>query len=296
MARKMLLLVNPNAGKGQYKAILPDVLGVFSAADIVPTVYFSRYSGHTQEIIMEHALEYDLVACIGGDGTLSEVACGMMSLPERRPVGYIPLGTANDIAKTLGLDPKQAIASARKIINGSPFSFDIGQFGINNYFVYIAAFGAFTEVSYETPQENKQAFGHMAYMMEAIKHLPKLNGQKAVIEYDNGVICDDFIFGAVTNSSSVAGFLKLDVDKASLSDGMFEVLLIKTPQALKDLNEIAASILSNNFNQNNVIFLKSREVRIMFEKPAAWTRDGEDGGVHQDVYIINRSPGIEIIV
>lgn len=296
MARKMMLIVNPNAGKGQYKAVLPDILNEFCASDIIPTVFFSRNSGHIPELIAEHALDYEFITCIGGDGTLSETAYGVMNLPENRPIGYIPMGTANDVARTLGLDPKQPIESARAIIKGKSIPFDIGQFGIDKFFAYIAAFGAFTEVSYATPQETKHTLGHLAYMLEAIKQLPKLSGQKAVIEYDDGVISDDFIFGAVTNSTSVAGFLKLDSNKVSLSDGMFEVLLIKTPQAIKDLNDIITSILSNNFNKNNVIFLRSKEIRIMFEKPTAWTRDGEDGGVHQDVVIINRSPGVNIIV
>jgi len=295
VARKMMMIVNPNAGKGQYKSVLSDLLNEFSAADIIPTVFFSRYPGHIPELIAEYALGYDLITCLGGDGTLSETAFGIMTLPEQRPIGYIPMGTTNDIARTLGLDPKQPVDSARRIINGSPFSFDIGQFGPDKYFAYIAAFGAFTDVSYATPQEIKQTLGHLAYTLEGIKQIPKLSGHQAVIEYDDGVISDNFIFGAITNSTSVAGFLKLDSNQVSLSDGLFEVLLIKTPQALKDLNDIITSILSNNYNKNNVIFLKSKEIRIMFDEPISWTRDGEDGGLHQDVVILNRSPGITIL-
>ena len=260
MAKKMMLIVNPNAGKGQYKSVLAEVLNEFSAADIIPTVYFSRKNGHIRELVAEHALDFDLVVCVGGDGTLSETAYGMMNLPEQRPIGYIPMGTANDIARTLGLDPRQPIDSAKRIIEGSPMSIDIGQFGTDNYFAYIAAFGAFTDVSYVTPQEAKQALGHLAYTLEGIKQIPKLSGHHAVVEYDDGVISDNFIFGAITNSTSVAGFLKIDSSKVSLSDGLFEILLIKTPQALKDLNDIIASILSNNFNSNNVTFLRSKEV------------------------------------
>ncbi len=296
MAKKMMLIVNPNAGKSQYKSILSEVLNEFSAADIIPTVFFSRYPGHIPELVEAYALDYDIVTCIGGDGTLSETAFGMMKLPEQRPVGYIPMGTANDVARTLGLDHKQPLDCVKRIIEGSPVSIDIGQFGPDNYFAYIAAFGAFTDVSYATPQEAKQTLGHLAYTLEGIKQIPKLSSHHAVIEYDEGVINDNFIFGAITNSTSVAGFLKLDNNKVSLSDGLFEVLLIKTPQALKDLNDIISSILSNNFNKNSVIFLKSKEIRIMFDEPVSWTRDGEDGGSHQDVVIFNRSPGIEILV
>jgi len=296
LAKKMMLLVNPNAGKGQYRNCLADVLGVFCSADILPTVFYTQYPGNAMELIKKHSTDYNIVACMGGDGTLSEVVSGMIYLEDKRPIGYIPLGTANDVAKTLGLDVKEPVKNAKRIVSGAPFSYDVGQFGADNFFTYIAAFGAFTEVSYATPQELKHSFGHMAYMMEGIRRLPKLSSYKAVIEYDDGVIRDDFVFGAITNSTSVAGLVRLDSDKVSLSDGMFEVLLVKTPQTIKDLSDIATGVLNNNFDQQNVIFLKSREVRIMFEKPVAWTRDGEDGGVHQDVFIVNRHPGVEILI
>ena len=292
----MMLLVNPNAGKGQYKNILADILNIFCAGDIIPSVFYTRYPGNAVELVLEYADKFDVVACIGGDGTLSEVVSGMIKINNQKPIGYIPLGTANDVAKTLGLDTKEPLRNARRIITGRPVSYDVGQFGTDSYFTYIAAFGAFTEVSYATPQELKQTIGHMAYMLEGIKRLPKLTSYKAIIEHDGGVIKDEFIFGAITNSTSVAGLVKLNSDKVSLSDGMFEVLLVKTPQTIKALGDITTGILNNNFDQQNVVFIKSREVRVMFEKPAAWTRDGEDGGVHQDVMIINRHPGVEILV
>lgn len=291
-----MLLVNPNAGKGQYKNILADILNIFCAGDIIPSVFYTRYPGNAVELVLEYADKFDVVACIGGDGTLSEVVSGMIKINNQKPIGYIPLGTANDVAKTLGLDTKEPLRNARRIITGRPVSYDVGQFGTDSYFTYIAAFGAFTEVSYATPQELKQTIGHMAYMLEGIKRLPKLTSYKAIIEHDGGVIKDEFIFGAITNSTSVAGLVKLNSDKVSLSDGMFEVLLVKTPQTIKALGDITTGILNNNFDQQNVVFIKSREVRVMFEKPAAWTRDGEDGGVHQDVMIINRHPGVEILV
>ncbi len=296
LAKKMMLLINPNAGKGQYKTSLAEVLNIFGAGNIIPSVFYTRYPGHATELIEENALDYDMVSCIGGDGTLSEVVGGMMRLPESRPIGYIPMGTANDVAKTLGLDSKQPLVAARRIVEGSPMDYDVGLFGGDNYFTYISAFGAFTEVSYATSQELKHTLGHTAYMLEAIKRLPKLSGKKAIIEYDDGVLRDEFIFGAITNSTSVAGMLRLDSNMVSLADGMFEILLIRMPQAIKDLNEIITSILSNNFDQTNVVFLRSKEVRIMFEEPVAWTRDGEDGGKHQDVIIVNCHRGVQLIV
>lgn len=291
-----MLLVNPNAGKGQYKNCIADVMRILCAENHIPTVFYTKGPGNAGELVREHADNFDVVACMGGDGTLSEVVSGMIHKEKQKPIGYIPLGTANDVAKTLGLDVKEPIRNARRIVGGRPIPFDVGQFGHDDYFTYIAAFGAFTEVSYGTPQEWKNSFGHMAYMLEGIRQLPKLTSYKAIVEYDDGVLRDDFVFGAITNSTSVAGLVRLDSDKVSLSDGMFEVLLVKTPQTIKALSDIATGLLNNNFDQQNVVFLKSREVRILFEKPVAWTRDGEDGGTHQDVYIVNRHPGVEILV
>ena len=175
-------------------------------------------------------------------------------------------------------------------------SYDIGQFGFDNYFTYIAAFGAFTEVSYGTPQETKQALGHMAYMLEGIRSLAKITDYHAVVEYDGGVLEDDFIFGAVTNSTSVSGLVRLDSKRVDLADGMFEVLLVRKPSDLLALSDILTSVLSTDFSGPNVMFLRSREIRFMFNENVAWTRDGEDGGSHRDVHIVNRHPGVEIIV
>lgn len=296
MLKKMMLLVNPNAGKGGYKAVLSDIISVFAKNDILPAVYFTKYAGHATELIEKYASDYDLVVCLGGDGTLSEVTSGMMRLEDKRPIGYFPLGTANDVSRTLGLSGKTPVEIANRIVKGETISYDIGQFGPDRFFTYIAAFGAFTEVSYVTPQDRKQNLGQLAYMLEAVKRLSKLTHFKAIIEYDGGIISDDFIFGAVTNSTSVAGLVRLNSEKVQLADGMFEVLLVKTPQDIKALNDITTAVLLGDFDRQNVIFIKSSEIRIMFEKPVAWTRDGEDGGIHQDVYIVNRHDGVELIV
>lgn len=296
MKKKLMLLVNPNAGKGGYSAVLADILHEFCNGGWEPTVFFTRKPGEAPDLVSENAEFYDMVVCLGGDGTLSEVASGMMRCScARKPIGYIPLGTANDVARTLGLSTKP-VEAAQNILKGSPIPFDIGQFGVNNFFTYVAAFGAFTEVSYATPQETKQALGHLAYMLEGVRHLPKITDCHAIVEYDDGVMEGDFIFGAVTNSTSVAGLVHLDSDSVDLSDGLFEVLLVRKPQDVLDLSNIISVVVSADFSGPNVEFFKSREVRIMFDRPIAWTRDGEDGGSHQDVYIENCHPGIDIIV
>ncbi|MBR1660068.1 MAG: YegS/Rv2252/BmrU family lipid kinase [Oscillospiraceae bacterium] len=293
--RSMMLLVNPNAGKGGYKTELGGILKTFSDGDILPSVYFSRAPGEIPKLVEAHAAEYDMVSCLGGDGTLSEVCAGLMRAPERRPIGYIPLGTANDVAHTLGLSPRPSDA-AKDILIGAPAPYDIGQFGERDFFTYVAAFGAFTEVSYATPQENKQVLGHLAYMLEALRQLPKLTDHHAVVEYDGGTLEGDFIFGAVTNSTSVGGLVKLDNEMVGLADGAFEMLLVRKPQDILDLGDIISSALSLDFSGPFVSFIKSSQVRFRFDGPVAWTRDGEDGGTHSEVLIRNRHPGVEIIV
>ena len=153
-----------------------------------------------------------------------------------------------------------------------------------------------TEVSYETPQESKQALGHLAYMLEGLRRLSKLTSYHAIVEYDDGVIEDDFLFGAATNTTSVAGLVRLGSDNTCVSDGVFEVLLVRKPKDILDLGDIVSSILSNDFSGENILFFKSRELRVMFDQNVAWTRDGEDGGICRDAYIQNCRPGVEIIV
>ena len=234
------------------------------------------------------------MACIGGDGTLSEVVSGLMQVPNPPPLGYIPMGTTNDVASTLGL-PKNAIDAALRIVTGTPTEFDVGSFGDKDYFTYIAAFGAFTAVSYETPQNEKQALGHLAYLLEGMSRLNRIDHYRARVEYEGGVIDGDFIFGGVSNSTSVAGMVRLRKDLVSLGDGLSEVLLIRNPQKVGDLSRIISGVLSQNYDSENVILFQSKELRFTFEEPVAWTRDGEAGGVTTDVTLKNNHAAIRII-
>ena len=298
--KRMMLLVNPNAGRGGCRPVLGSVLEAFCLDGWLPTVFFTRSAGEAPGLVERCAGEYDMVVCLGGDGTLSEVAAGMIRLRDasgvQRPIGYIPLGTTNDVARTLGLSGRPA-AAAENILKGTPFSYDVGQFGDGEFFTYIAAFGAFTEVSYETPQEAKHVLGHLAYMLEALRQLGRITDYHARVEYDGGSFTEgNFIFGAVINSTSVAGLVRLDDGPEGLSDGVFQVLLVKKPKDILELSDIVSSILSADFSGPNVSLLKSSEVRFCFDEPVAWTRDGEDGGCHRDVLIRNRHPGVEIMV
>ncbi|MBQ2634138.1 MAG: diacylglycerol kinase family lipid kinase [Oscillospiraceae bacterium] len=295
MERKLMLLVNPHAGKGAAIAALGGVLERLSHAGWLPTVYFTRRAGHATELAARRGGDYERLVCMGGDGTLSEVCAGLMCLPERRPLGYIPMGTSNDVAHSLGLsaDP---LAAAEQAGQGSPVALDMGAFGEETCFTYVAAFGAFTDVSYDTPQEAKQALGHLAYMLEGLRRLPKLRAVHATVETDGETLEGDFLFGAVTNSTRIAGLVRLDDDAVDLSDGQFEILLVRSPKNLLDLGGIIGAVLSADFSDPSVSFLKSSRARFRFQEPVAWTRDGERGGAHLDLTLRNCHPGVEILV
>ena len=156
MKKRMMLIINPMAGRSGYKTGFGEVMNILDSGGYLTTVYFTQGRGDATVMAAQHAAEYDTVACIGGDGTLSEVVSGLMQVPNPPPLGYIPMGTTNDVASTLGL-PKNATDAALRIVTGTPTAFDVGSFGERSYFTYVAAFGAFTAVSYETPQNEKQA-------------------------------------------------------------------------------------------------------------------------------------------
>ena len=281
--KKLFFIINPVAGRGMYKQGLGEALYTLYSAGYEPTLRFTSRAGEAVELA-QLSEGYDLVCCLGGDGTLSEVTSGLMALkPEQRPpIGYFPLGTAN--------------AVARRIAEGSPMAWDVGVFGGDRYFTYVAAFGAFTDVSYETPQQSKQALGHLAYLLEGMNRLPKLPHYRTRVEMDGEVVEGDYIFGGVTNSTSVAGLVKLDPDMVALDDGEFEVALVKYPATLADLNALVSQAVSKNFNGEMMSIRKAHTVRFTFADPVPFTRDGEPGGVHTDVKIENAHSAVRIIV
>lgn len=295
--KKLFFIINPVAGRGMYKQGLGEALYTLYSAGYEPTLRFTSRAGEAVELA-QLSEGYDLVCCLGGDGTLSEVTSGLMALkPERRPpIGYFPLGTANDVATTLKLPKNDPAAVARRIAEGSPMAWDVGVFGGDRYFTYVAAFGAFTDVSYETPQQSKQALGHLAYLLEGMNRLPKLPHYRTRVEMDGEVVEGDYIFGGVTNSTSVAGLVKLDPDMVALDDGEFEVALVKYPATLADLIALVSQAVSKNFNGEMMSIRKAHTVRFTFADPVPFTRDGEPGGVHTDVKIENAHSAVRIIV
>lgn len=294
--RKLLLIINPKAGRSGYKIGFADVMLTLSEGGYDTTVRFTEARGDATRYAAGYAKAFDAVACIGGDGTLSEVVAGLMQVENPPPLGYIPMGSTNDVANTLML-PKNPVAAARQIVEGQVYPFDVGGFQEKDYFTYVAAFGAFTEVSYETPQSEKQALGHMAYFLQAAAYLPRLESYNAKVEYEGGVVEGDFLYGSVSNSVNVAGgVMKLDRQLVSLSDGIFEVMLVPCPKNLGHFTRMAGRILAKDYDNDEVIMFQAKQVKVTFEKPVAWTRDGEDGGAHRVVHLVNHPSAVHIIV
>ena len=297
--KKLLFVYNPRAGKEMLKPRLSDVLDIFVKAGYEVTVHPTQAYRDAYYQIKEYEVgKYDLIACSGGDGTIDEVATGMMKRREMGkdvvPVGYIPAGTTNDFAKSLHI-PRKPLAAADNAVKGVPFPCDIGKFN-DSVFVYIAAFGIFTDVSYETDQAVKNVLGHMAYILEGAKRIFNIPSYKIKVEHDREVIEDEFIFGMVTNSRSVGGFSNMVGKNIVFDDGLFEVTLIKTPKNPIALQEIIAALLIEQVDTKHMYTFKTRKITFDSVEEIPWTLDGEFGGEQDYVEIENVQKAMEIMV
>ena len=288
-----MLIVNPVAGRGLTKYSLGAIVAELCSCGHHVTVYFSG-AKMPDELVEQFAHNYDLIVCVGGDGTLSNVVTGLLRSANNIPIGYIPSGTANDISTSLSI-PKTPQDAVNTVITGSPMDLDIGLFE-EKYFTYIAAFGAFTSVSYTTPQNIKRSLGHFAYVLSGIAEVPTIKPHKLTVVYDGNTISGDFIFGAVVNSTSVAGFLKLDPSRVDLSDGLFEIVLVRQPVDPASFIDLLSSLATQSYDGDNFLLLHGSEVRFTFEEDVAWTVDGEDGGLHKEVHISNSHKAVRVIV
>ncbi len=293
MSKKLLFVFNPNAGKGLIKSNLCDMIDVFTKHDYEVTAYPTQAPMDGYAKIMASANDFDMVIASGGDGTLSEVVKGLMEIGFDKSLGYIPAGSTNDFAASLGI-PKNMTLAAEQVMNGVDFHIDIGQFN-SEYFVYVAAFGAFTDVSYETPQNIKNVLGHAAYIVEGIKRLPRITSYHMRVEHDGEVLEGNFILGMVTNTMSVGGMRKLITNGVCFDDGMYEVTLVKKPNNLIDLQKtINGALLSNLEKENCFVTFKTSKVKFISDEEIAWTLDGEAGGIHKEVEIINHEKALRL--
>ena len=292
--KKLLFIYNPNAGTGTLKPKLSDVIDIFVKAGYEVTVYPTQkyHDAYAKTIAYEE--EYDIVVCSGGDGTLDEVVTGMLKRENPVSIGYIPTGTTNDFANSLHIS-KDVLKAADTAANGRPFACDVGKFN-DDYFVYIAAFGLFTDVSYETKQSLKNVLGHLAYVLEGTKRIFNIPSYKIKVTFDGQEIEDEFVFGMVTNSRSVGGFKGIIGKDVVFDDGEFEVTLVKTPKNPIELNEIIASLLIKQIDSEHMYCFRAGNIKFESIEEIPWTLDGEFGGVHDEVEIQNIKQGLSIMV
>jgi YegS/Rv2252/BmrU family lipid kinase len=294
--KKMLFIYNPNAGKGVLKPRLSDVLDIFVKAGYELEVYPTQCYKDAYKQIVHMKDGYDMVVCSGGDGTLDEVVTGMMKRAKIRrvPIGYIPTGTTNDFATSLHIS-RDVLEAADNAVHGKPFACDVGTFN-HDIFVYVAAFGLFTDVSYQTDQKLKNALGHAAYVLEGVKRLSNIPSYHIKVTSGDLVLEDEFMIGMISNSKSVAGFRNITGKDVQLDDGEFEVTLIKKPKSLLELQEIIASLLIETFNTNYMYTFKTSEIILESKEEIPWTLDGEFGGHHDMVQIMNKRQALEIMI
>ena len=292
--KKLLLIINPVAGRNQAQADLFKMVRVFAEHDCEVTVYPTRGPQDCTRKVLADAGRFDLVVCCGGDGTLNEMVSGMMQREDHVPMGYIPLGSTNDFAASLHL-PSQVEEAALRCVEGTAFHMDVGSLN-DRYFNYIAAFGAFTEASYATPQQVKNALGHLAYILEGVKSLGRLQPTHVRITADGETFKEDYLLGAVTNTVSLGGVLRLDPSRVLLDDGMYELLLVKNPQNPTEAQAMLSALMLQNYDGPLVRMLRASDILFESNHEISWTIDGEFGGSFSTTHILNNKNAVTLMV
>ena len=292
--KNMLFIYNPRSGKGLIRNNLFEIMNIFTSGGYQVTTYPTQMPNDCYRLINESGMKYDMVTVSGGDGTLSEAVHALMGLPIKIPLGYIPAGSTNDFASSMSI-PKNMEEAAQDIIDGVFFEYDVGKFN-DRYFVYVAAFGMFTDVSYETSQDVKNLIGHAAYIVEGIRRLPNYRGVEMTIEHDGVTETGNFIVGLVSNSKQVAGMKFLLDDSVYFDDGLFEVSLVRTPANPIALQQTLNDAITNRLNTKNFLTFKTSKVKFTTKEPLAWTLDGEAGGSHTEMEISNIRRAIKLVI
>jgi len=293
-SKSVLMIANPRAGMLKIRGYLSLISNVFISRGYDVTTRMTRWRRDAAYIAHNYASKYDIVVCCGGDGTLNEVVSGLMTLRDPPSLGYIPMGTTNDFASSLGI-PRDLLRAARKIIDGKPQEIDIGEIN-GRYFTYIASFGAFTESSYSTPQTAKNIMGHMAYILDGMAHMTNIKPCRMTVETDERTCEGDYIFGAFSNSTSIAGLVKLDSSQVAFSDGKFEVMLVSQPKTPAQMQVIVNALMTKHYDCELIEFFHTSHASITVDPPSPWTIDGEYGEAAAHVDVSNRHNAIKIIL
>lgn len=292
--KKLLLLANFYSGKGIIKLNIADMIDYYNSKGFEVTVYSSQYVGHITDIVQKSGSLYDSIVCCGGDGTLNETINGLMSLSKRPLLGYIPCGSTNDFANSIGI-PTIVEDSYKVAVDGHHFNIDIGKIN-EKYFSYVAGFGMFTNISYETPQNIKNILGYQAYILTGIKEMANIRTYPMKITHDKGVIEDEIMIGLVSNSNSIAGMKKLFENYADLNDGLFEVLLVKKPSNYSLLKNIVSCLIEKNFDNDMFYSFKTSKIKFESKEFVKWTVDGEYGGDFNltEIQVVNNA--IDVLI
>jgi len=291
--KKMLFILNPQAGTKKANKQLVEVLDIFNRAGYDVSATVTARQGDAAAVAARRAGEMDIVVCCGGDGTFNETMAGIMASGTDVPLGYIPAGSTNDFAASLHLSSNILLA-AQDIVNGKPVRYDVGSFG-GRYFSYVASFGAFTRTTYMTPQTVKNALGHTAYVLEGIRELSRLQPEHVRMELDGQIVEDDFLFGAISNSLSMGGILTLDPKQVDMRDGKFEILLVRAPKDMTELGECILALQKQEYNCAMITFRSAKQIRVTTEKPLTWSLDGEREEAQTVIDVKNLHLAVQIV-
>lgn len=295
--KKLLLIINPVSGRMKICTAVFEVIKVFSDAGYIVTVQMTRGRGDATRLIKRLGRQHDLVVVCGGDGTLNEGIMGVIDGELDLPLGYIPCGTTNDFAAGLGLERENLKLAAERIVRGTPMTIDIGDFDGTRYFGYIASFGAFTGTSYNVPQASKNALGHLAYVLEGVRDLPNIRPIHARITMDNGTFVeDDYVFGSVSNATSIGGVVKLAAEKVNFSDGVFEVILVRNPKSPLEISKALLAMQTGKYEDTCIQFYHAKEIVVDMAKAEPWALDGEYGMGQERTRIRALHNAVKIIV
>lgn len=291
--KQLLLILNPTAGQKRAARNLTGIVSVFNRAGYDTHVYITAGRGDAVEAVRTFGQQMELIVCCGGDGTLNETVTGVIENGLEIPIGYIPAGSTNDFAGSLHLSGDM-LEAAGMITGGSPFSYDVGKWA-DRYFTYIASFGVFTKASYSTPQNIKNALGHMAYVLEGSKELSSIHAEHIRMELDGEVLEDDYLFGAVCNSTSVGGILTLNPAYVDMSDGRFEILLVRAPRDIQELHECVIALTNQTYNCGMITFRRADTLQFFGNPDMAWSLDGERADGRAQITIRNLHKRITLI-
>ena len=292
--KKMLFVMNPYSGMRKANRYLADIISQFNRADYEVNIRMTAGPGDAARFAEVYSVGMDLVVCCGGDGTLNETITGMLRAGSTAPIGYIPAGSTNDFASSLKLSTN-IMQAAQDILDGEPVPYDVGRFG-DRYFSYVASFGAFTKSSYATPQSVKNALGHTAYVLEGISELSQIRPFHVRMEMEGQTVEDDFLFGCISNSTSIGGILTLDPRQVDMADGLLEVFLVRAPRNLTEISECIQALQSQRYNDCAMItFGPVRKLRVIADENMPWTLDGEKFDGQHEIQVENLHHAIHLM-